>query len=94
MKKLIIFLALASFLSACDNIGSTKIKNLIDLTEKLEVDHKIPVMITKAVEDPYQMELQKQYAISKHNLIAEPVVAKKVIYSINDHGSVTAFSIK
>jgi outer membrane protein assembly factor BamB len=94
MKKLVAFLLISGLLSSCDNIGSTKIKNLIDLTEKLTIESKVIPRITEAMEDPYPTETQKNYTISRNSIISEPAIAKKIVYTTDSKGFVSAFSIK
>jgi outer membrane protein assembly factor BamB len=94
MKKFVSFLVIATCLASCDHIGSTKIKNLIDLTPKLEIESNKAPKITEGKEDPYSLEKQKNYTISKNAIISEPAIAKKVVYTIDRRGYVSAFSIK
>lgn len=94
MKKFLSFLVIATCLAACDHIGSTKIKNLIDLTPKLEVESNKAPRITEGKEDPYSLEKQKNYNIAKSGIISEPAIAKKVVYTVDRKGYVSAFGIK
>ena len=94
MKKLPAILLITLFISGCDQLGSTKIKNLIDLTPKLEVEETSALKITEGIKDPYSQEKQKSYNIARASIISEPAIAKKIVYSIDRKGHVSAFSIK
>lgn len=94
MKKFVSFLVISTCLASCDHIGSTKIKNLIDLTPKLEVESNRAPIITEGREDPYSFEKQKNYTLSKSNIISEPAIAKKIVYTVDRKGYISAFSIK
>lgn len=94
MNKIFAFLLTIFYLASCDNIGSTKVKNLVDLTPKLEVEAaKLPLFST-GKSNPFKEKKARSYTISKKAIIAEPVVAKSVMYSIDKQGYVSAFSLK
>jgi len=94
MKKIIFTFLVALVLSSCDYIGSTRVKNLIDLTPKLETDSNEKIVLSEAKKNPFSNEKIKSYKIAKHSIIAQPAIAKKVIYSVDSHGHVSAFSLK
>lgn len=93
MKKLLSILLIISVISGCDQLGSTKIKNLIDLTPKLEIENNAALKITEGKKDPYSQEKQKSYNIAKAPIISAPAIAKKIVYSIDKKGYASAFSI-
>lgn len=94
MNKLFAFLLIPFYLTSCDNIGSTKVKNLVDLTPKLEVEAATPPLFSTGKNNPFKEKKPHSYTISKKAIIAEPVVAKGIMYSIDKQGYVSAFSLK
>lgn len=92
MKKIIIFLLPLMFTS-CDHIGSTRVKNLIDLTAPIEVEVTENINLTNAKKNPNLDKVTNAYKISNNNIIGQPVVAKKIMYSIDKNGFVNAFSL-
>ncbi|MCP5369871.1 MAG: PQQ-binding-like beta-propeller repeat protein [Rickettsiaceae bacterium] len=95
MKKTLLTLLLPVFLSGCDFIGSGKTNNVVELTQKLKVEK---VENIKLISSYQNIDLASSYAstsynISKYGLIAVPAIAKKVVYSIDKKGYVTAFSL-
>jgi outer membrane protein assembly factor BamB len=94
MNKLFAFLLIPFYLTSCDNIGSTKVKNLVDLTPKLEVEAETPPLFSTGKNNPFKEKKPHSYTISKKAIIAEPVVAKGIMYSIDQQGYVSAFSLK
>jgi outer membrane protein assembly factor BamB len=83
-----------SNLVSCDKIGSTRVKNLIDLTPKLEVEASKTHLFLSGKSDPFKEKKTHSYTISKHPIIAEPAIAKGVMYSVDKQGYVSAFSLK
>ncbi len=94
MKKIFALLVVPFYLASCDNIGSTKVKNLIDLTPKLEVETSRPYSFSTGKTNPFEEKNTHSYSISKKAIIAEPAIAKGIIYSLDKQGYVTAFSLK
>ncbi len=94
MNKIFAFLLIPFYLTSCDNIGSTKVKNLVDLTPKLEVEAATPPLFSTGKNTPFKEKKPHSYTISKKAIIAEPVVAKGIMYSIDQQGYVSAFSLK
>ena len=94
MKKIIFTILVSLVLIGCDHIGSTRVKNLIDLTPKLEKDSNEKVILSDAKKNPFSGEKIKSYKIAKNSIIAQPAIAKKVIYSVDSKGHVSAFSLK
>lgn len=93
-KFLNIFIIFTLFtLSACDQIGSSRIKNLVDLTPPLQVEDTSPV-IFKDARDEVAADESARYTLSKKTVIAKPAVAKKVFYSLEESGFLNAFSLK
>ena len=83
MKKIIFTFLVSLVLSSCDHIGSTRVKNLIDLTPRLEADLNEKIVLSDAKKNPFSNEKIKSYKIAKHSIIAQPAIAKKVIYSVD-----------
>lgn len=94
MKKLITLLLLPIFLTSCDRIGSTRVKNLIDLTPRLEVETTDVLKITSGTKNSLTMHQKKSYKLAKHPIIAKPAIAKDTMYSVDNKGYVSAFSLK
>lgn len=93
MKKLLAILLIPFCLSSCDNFGTTRIKNLIDLTPKLEVDTPKAHLFSSGIENPFKPK-SSSYALSRGAIIGQPAVAKGIMYSIDTNGYVSAFSLK
>jgi len=96
MKKIILFVLCPILLVSCDHIGSTRVKNLIDLTPRLEVESKEKLQFSSSQikKDPFGSEKTKSYSLAKSTIIAKPAVAKGVMYSTDKKGYVTAYSLK
>jgi outer membrane protein assembly factor BamB len=94
MKKIFFTILIPLVLSSCDHIGSSRVKNLIDLTPKLEVDSNEKVVLSDAKKNPFSNEKIKSYKIAGHSIIAQPAIAKNIIYSVDSKGNVSAFSLK
>lgn len=94
MKKIITLLLLPMFITSCDSIGSNSVKNLIDLTPRLEVESSTPLKIKSGANNPLTMDMQKSYKIAKNTIIGKPAIAKNVVYSVDDNGYASAFSLK
>jgi len=94
MKKIIISFLLPLLLASCDHLGSTRVKNLIDLTPRLEVETSAPLKIIDGRTSPFSDEATKSYKLSRHTIIAKPAIAKGAMYSIDKEGYVSAFSLK
>ena len=54
MNKIFALLLTLFYLTSCDNIGSTKVKNLVDLTPKLEVEMAKPPLFSTGKSDPFK----------------------------------------
>lgn len=92
MKKQLLPLLAFLLVSACDQIGSTKIKNLIDLTPPLVADvvtePQFKTGVSLAGEDKAQ-----SINIVRSGIISQPVFNEKVVYTSEQRGFVTAFSL-
>lgn len=93
IKNFLTILLLPFFLISCDNLGTTRIKSLIDLTPKLEIDSVKTHLFSSGKDDPFKDQKARSYTISKKPIIAEPSIAKGVMYSVDQKGYVTAFSL-
>ena len=56
MKKIIFTFLVSLVLSSCDHIGSTRVKNLIDLTPRLEADLNEKIVLSDAKKNPFSNE--------------------------------------
>ncbi len=91
----IVLLFTAFLLVSCDQFGSSHIANIVDLTKKVKVEEPASVLfLSKAETDIINYGKSEYFKVSNHSITAEPLVAKKIVYSINKNGDVTAYSIK
>jgi outer membrane protein assembly factor BamB len=94
MKNFLAFLLSLFYLVSCDNIGSSKVKNLVDLTPKLEVEDPKQPLFSTGKKDPFKEKTSHSYKISNKPIIAEPAIAKGLMYNVDKQGFVNAFSLK
>lgn len=96
MKKIILFALLPILLISCDRFGSGRVKNLIDLTPKLEVESKEKLNFSSAQlkENKFLDKKAKSYKLSKNTIITKPAIAKGIMYSTDVKGFVSAYSLK
>ncbi|HJK86385.1 MAG TPA: PQQ-binding-like beta-propeller repeat protein [Candidatus Megaira endosymbiont of Nemacystus decipiens] len=95
MKKILI-LFFVLFLASCDHIGSTRVKNLIDLTPKLEVEEGSKIELI-SIGDGIHFNGKNDissFKINKSQIISSPAIAKSVVYTIDKNGYLSAFSLK
>ena len=93
MKKIFFVILLPLFLTACDHFGSSKVKNLIDLTAKLDVESHERIILSHAKNNPFSNEKTSSYKLATHTIIAKPAIAKNIAYTIDNKGYVSAFSL-
>jgi outer membrane protein assembly factor BamB len=96
MKKFFLTLLLPVLLSGCDSIGIGKTNNIVDLTQKIKVEKAESIKLTSSHQD-IQLNPNRNiesYNVSKANVISVPAIAKSIVYSIDQKGYVTAFSLK
>ncbi len=94
MKNFLAFLLSLFYLVSCDNIGSSKVKNLVDLTPKLEVEDPKQPLFSTGKKDPFKEKTSHSYKISNKPIIAEPAIAKGLMYNVDKQGFVNVFSLK
>lgn len=98
IKKHLLILSSLFLLFACDQIGSSRIKNLIDLTPPLSVDHDKRVIFDhkELASQTASVDTAKVKLINfaSTDIISEPAVAKKVFYAVEKSGFVSAYSLK
>lgn len=96
MKKFFLTLLLPVLLSGCDSIGIGKTNNIVDLTQKIKVEKAENIKLTSSHQDIQLLPNRniESYNISKTNAISVPAIAKSIVYSIDQKGYVTAFSLK
>lgn len=96
MKKIILFGLLPVLLISCDRFGGGRVKNLIDLTPKLEVQskEKLKFNTSQIKKNPFSDQKSKSYSLAKNTIIAKPAFAKGVMYSTDSKGFVSAYSLK
>lgn len=94
MKKLAALL-LPFVLTACNSLGSKRVKNIIELTPSLSASSTEAIIIDRSTAPALSMEGKGKhisYTIAKGKIISPPAFAKNVIYSVDNKGSVSAFS--
>lgn len=84
---------MTSILASCAQIGTTRVKNLIDLTPGLEVNDTRSNAFIKTNENPIRFTGLSSYTISKESIASKPTIAKQIIYNTDSKGYVTAFSL-
>ena len=96
MKKVILFGLLPVLLISCDHFDSGRVKNLIDLTPKLEVQikEKLKFTASQIKKNPLSDQKSKSYSLAKNTIIAKPTFAKGVMYSTDSKGFVSSYSLK
>ncbi|PCJ29718.1 MAG: hypothetical protein COA94_00650 [Rickettsiales bacterium] len=94
MKNFALIILLPLFLVSCDNFGTTRVKNLIDLTPRLEVESAQKIKFSNARELLLDEKKAKSFKLAKREIIARPAIAKGVMYSVDGKGYVSAFSLK
>lgn len=94
IKNITISILAVLALTACNKIGTTRVKNLIDLTPKLEVNSTKSNIFIVADDNQVQTTGLSSYTISKESIVSEPTIAKQVVYNADRKGYVTAFSLE
>lgn len=96
MKIFFLTLLLPVFLSGCDSIGIGKTANIVDLTQKITIEKTEKIKLTSSHQDIQLIPNRniESYNINKTNIISVPAIAKSIVYSIDQKGYVTAFSLK
>jgi len=86
---------LAISLSSCDHMGTTRVKNLIDLTPHLETEEDNALNFSDIDKKPLSINDNRSgHKITKYSIITQPAIAKQVMYFLDSAGYVTAFSLK
>ncbi|MDC0865148.1 PQQ-binding-like beta-propeller repeat protein [Rickettsiaceae bacterium] len=86
---------LAISLSSCDHMGTTRVKNLIDLTPHLETEEDNALNFSDIDKKPLSInDTRSGHKITKYSIITQPAIAKQVMYFLDSAGYVTAFSLK
>ena len=94
VKKTLLYTFIIFILTSCAQIGTTRVKNLIDLTSGLEVNSTKSSAFIKTNENPVQFTSLSSYTISRESIASEPTIAKQIVYNTDRRGFVTAFSLK
>jgi outer membrane protein assembly factor BamB len=94
MKRIFVIFLLPMLLTSCNHIGKTNVKNLIDLTERLEVETSDSLQVKGGVKHAVSVNKTKSYQLAKNAIIGQPAIAQNVIYSVDGKGYVSAFSLK
>lgn len=82
-------------LIGCDQFGTTRVKNIIDLTPKLEIENRRENFVVEKIDKPVTLEAKvKAYKLARQNIISAPCVAKGVMYTLDSKGKVNAFSLE
>lgn len=96
-KQSLIILLLPFLLVSCSGLGAKKNKDIVELTPKLSLESDEAILLgsnNKSLILPPEMFKNKQSNMAKHQIIAKPVFSKGVLYTIDEKGIVSAFSIK
>jgi len=98
MIKKIAILLLPFFLISCDGFGSKKVKNIVELTPQLsaESNESIEINDSHIIHGSFDYDISKaeSYIITKNKIVSEPIFINDIIYTIDDKGTVSAFSRK
>lgn len=95
MIKKNLFILLSLFiLSSCNQAGGTKIKNLADLTPPLFVENNQQIAFDNVNDIYNDTDKKTLVSIANTDIISKPAVAKKVFYSVEKSGFVSAYSLK
>ena len=96
-KQSLIILLFPLLLASCSGLGAKRNKDIVELTPKLLVESDEATLLgssDKSTVFDSRMFQNKEFNIAKHKIIAKPVFNKGVVYTIDDKGIVSAFSIK
>lgn len=94
MKANLHLFFLLFFIASCNNFGTSRVKNLVDLTEHMKVEAEEKITISDSKQIQFLDKKSSSYKLSKAALISEPIVAKGVMYTIDKNGFLSAFSLK
>lgn len=95
MNKFIGIILTLLLISGCDQLGSSRIKSLVELAPKLKVEKPEQIKFSEAMADPFGDPASKKlYTIAGKKIISEPAIAKKIFYSVDSKGYVNAYSLK
>lgn len=93
----LVFLLLPFIIISCNGIGPKKVKNIVELTPKLSVETKEIIQLNSTIKNHVfspDIFKNKKYSVTKYPMIAQPICAKGIFYTLDNRGVVTAFSIK
>ena len=96
-KQSLIILLFPLLLASCSSFGLKKNKDIVELTPQLLLESDEAIFLGSSNKSPIfdsRMFKNKEFNIAKHKIIAKPVFSKGVVYTIDDKGIVSAFSIK
>lgn len=93
MRKLTILL-LPLILTACNGLGSKKIKTIVEMTPKLLITSSRPIILGKHLAEKSIDRPSPTYQLSKNVISTKPIFAEGVIYALDQRGIVTAFTQK
>lgn len=95
MKKILGIIFTLLLVSSCDQLGSSRIKNLVDLTPKLSVQRAEKMHFHDAMANPFSTSNEKAtHSLAYKKILSQPAIAKKVFYSVDAKGYVNAYSLK
>ncbi|AFE54922.1 outer membrane protein assembly factor BamB family protein [Rickettsia typhi] len=97
MEKKIVLLLLPFILISCNGLGSKRVKNIVELTPKLEIQTNEPIYLdsnAKVYQFNVNMLKNKQYSFAKSKIITEPVFIGDMIYVLDIRSNISAFSIE
>lgn len=95
-KNLLAVMLMILTLAGCDNFGSRKVKNIVELSTRLQSNNLETVELHPQLKDisPVDITKFKAYRVARDTVVAEPLFAKAVIYTVDSQGNANAFSIK
>ena len=94
-KSAALLLLLPLLLASCDHFGSGKVKNIVDLTPRITVEAPNKINFTSVQSNAILNSHSTRYQLAKHPIIASEYVASQdIVYSLDNKGYVSAFSLK
>lgn len=87
---------MASLLLACNRFGSGRVKNIVELSQplKVEVNKTVKFAANSAKKLSINGLRNHSHRIATAEIIAQPVMAKNIIYVLDKRAYVSAYSLK
>ncbi len=93
MKKIVTLSVLLASITSCDYIGSTRVKNLIDLTTKLENQASTESVNLGSVSNVDVYSSRSYSRVTQGNIIGQPEIVNNIAYSIDEKGYASAYAL-